>query len=479
MKNFQRYRLWLALAVLVLPILLRAVWFYHGLPSLSNVKSPDYAANTVPVPPVSTAVAAKVSASVGKVVLLDNYHANQFTPSEIQDFIDRLTARGAQVEVNNGDLDLASELKYVSSYIVFSPEGVYSAAEVQQVRDFVSRGGRLIVFTDPTRGQVTTDYNTGATVTLPDSEYANPLLQPFGIAVNPDYLYDLVKNEGNFRNVFFAKFGADALTSGLSQVALYGAHSIQTLDGTPLVVGDTNTLSSSTDAGGGLAAAVLSRDGNVLAVGDFTFLLPPYNTVADNSLFVDRIADFAVGGKRLATISDFPYVFERPVTVVPTGGLQMAADILAPLASLQSALQATHIGLTVNATPPANTDRLVLGSLTPSDDLTPYLEPFKLGLDDPTSVTLPDFGTISRSGVGLLLYQHTDAHNTLVLLTDLPSDLPALIQLLADGDLSSCLIQGDAGVCSIGFGESNFQTPTAEFPTLEATTPEPTPTPLR
>jgi hypothetical protein len=479
MQNYKRYRLWIALAVLVLPVLLRAAWFYHGLPNLARIKTPDYAAATIPVPPVSTTAPETIKQVAGKVVLVDFVHANQFMPSEVENFFSELTRRGALVEIDNGDPSLANRLKFVSTYIVFSPASSFSTEEIKLVQDFVSRGGRLIVFTDPTRGQTTVDYSTGATISLPDVDYVNPLLQPFGIAINKDYLYNLVNNEGNFRNIFFGKFGKDPLTAGLTRVAFYGVHSVQTLNGTSLVVGDASTLSSSTDAGGSLGGAALSQNGNVLAFGDFSFLLPPYNTVSDNNLLIGHIADFALGGTRTPGVADFPYVFERPVSVVPTGGLQMAADILSPMASLQNALQTTAITLTVNPEPAANSDRLVLGSFSASDGLTPYISSFKLGLDDSGTITLPDFGTISREGIGLLLYQHTATRNTLVLLTDLPSDLPSLIDLLASGDLSSCFIQGEVGVCSIGFGNSSYNTPTPEFPPVGTPFMEFTPTPVK
>lgn len=475
METIKRFRYWIALIVLVLPIVLRGVWFYHGLPSQSKVLEPDYAANAVPQPPISTPAPEKVQSTSGKIVILDDSHGNQFTPSEVEDFISELTKRGAQIEVDTGDPSLGVRLKYASAYILFSPSTQFTADEIGQLKAFEGRGGRLIVFADPTRFTTTFDSSTGAAIPQPDVDYINPILMPFRIMINKDYLYDLDKNEGNFRNVYFAQFGKNSVTSGLSQVVFYGTHSLMTQDGTPLILGDAHTLSSNTDTGNNLAAAVLSADGNVLAFGDFSFLIPPYNTVADNGLLVNRIADFALSGSRLHTVADFPYVFDRSVSVVPTGTLQIGSDLLDPIASLQKALQATGVTLELKPKPAADNDLLVLGSLSSSDDLTPYLEPFNLGMDDPLTVTLPDFGTINRSGVGLLLYQHTPARNTLVVLTDSSSDLPTLISSLAAGDLSSCVMEGDVGVCSVSSGgSSSFESspsPTYTLPELATPTP--------
>ncbi len=78
----------------------------------------------------------------------------------------------------------------------------------------------------------------------------------------------------------------------------------------------------------GWAAAVLSKDGNVFAAGDFTFLTPPYNTVGDNSTFINNIADFLLGGQRKYVLADFPYIFNgTTVSVLPTSNVQMTAEI--------------------------------------------------------------------------------------------------------------------------------------------------------
>jgi len=65
------------------------------------------------------------------------------------------------------------------------------------------------------------------------------------------------------------------------------------------------------------------------------------------------------------------------------------------------------------------------------------------------------------------------SRNTLILLTDLPEDLPTLINLLSSGDLSSCVTQGDIGVCSIGSGGSSFDIPTPSEEIQPAETPTP------
>ncbi len=165
--------------------------------------------------------------------------------------------------------------------------------------------------------------------------------------------------------------------------------------------------------------------------------------------------------------------FGHQVNLLTVGDLQMTADLLAPVASLQSALQWTNTSLLVVPKAVSGEDTIVLGLLTPSDDLDRYIRSFDLGLEDPTSITIPGFGQVGRAGIGLMLYKPGVVSNTLILLTDLPRDLPMLIGLLASGDISSCVIQKDIGVCSIGYSGSTYNT----TPPEEMLQPIETPTP--
>jgi len=481
MNTLKRYQIWIALAVLVLPILARGLWFYRGIPSHPKIQAPDYAGASIPQPPISTAVPETTSTLSGKVVVLDYSHINLYDPSDIQAFVSALTRRGARVEFDNGYPYLFDRLKYASAYIVISPTTTFSADEVTLVGQFAQRGGRLIVFADPTHGIYDSDYISGNIVMISDVNAANTLLESFGITFANDYLYNLVENEGNFRNVLFTRFGEEALTQGLGQVALYGAHSVSAENGKALIAGDESTFSSLTDSsksplsgfGQELVAAALSADGSALAIGDSTFLMPPYYQVADNGLLVGAIADFALSGTRTHTLADFPYLFARQANLLIVGDLQMTADLLAPVASLQSALQWTNTSLLVAPKAVSGSDTIVLGLLTPSDDLDRYTNTFDLGLEDSASITIPGFGQIGRPGIGLMLYKPGVVSNTLILLTDLPEDLPMLISLLASGDMSACVIQNNIGVCSIGYSGSTYDTtpPGEELQPTETSTP--------
>ncbi len=480
-----RNRLLLALGLIVLPFIARLLFFYQFPYFNGNVVHPDYAGLSEPIPPTPSFSAQPVVARVdGKVVLVDYYHGNQFDRSEIEPLVTAIHARGARVEYDTGARPLDAQLKYASAYIVFSPSIAFLGDELRAIQQFVATGGRLLVFADPTRSLFSFDF-FGSPTLLPDVNYTNPLLAPYGLTFANDYLYNLQDNEGNFRNVKLTDFDNSPITQDLNMVVFYGAHSVQTNTGSYLASGSDQTLSSLTDRGGSLSSLALSADGQVLASGDFTFLTDPFNQVADNALLLGHLADFSIDGERSPQLANFPYLFTRPVSLVTTASVEFTPDFLSPISSLQKTLNAVNIPVNIRAVAPAEGDTIVLGTFSARDEIDTYLSQFGMDLDGETGVlSAKGVGQVNVSGGGLILFSSGPAGNTLVLLAPTPGDLPALITLVASGDLSACVIQESVGVCSLGSGSGSFDggdygyyedvtpTPFEEFPTE---TPAPTP----
>lgn len=479
--------LWIALAALLIPILVRVVWFYPGVPpTRPEIATPDYQSMTIPQLPVETHSAQEDVKLTGGVVLLDYSHANQFQLGEIQSLREAIGQRGGRLETIAESGTLENRLKYISAFIVISPTLAFTTDEIRIVNNFVARGGRLAVFTDATRGVMSFDYNTGASVFIPDVNTTNPLLASFDISINNDYLYNLIDNEGNYRNIFFGDFGKNELTFGLKQVAFYGAHSVKSDSGTVLLLGEDQTFSSLTDAHNPAeGGAVLSADGNVVAFGDITFLAPPYNRVSDNAILISNLADFLLAGNLKTTLATFPYVFnQHKVQVFPTSGVQMTAEMVGALGRLQTSLQTVSVNLEISTKEPDEADKLILGTFTMTEDLLPFIEPFDLKIDELSEfIEVPSFGNIGRAGNGILLFEPGKNGNTIILLADSVDDLTLLLDTISSGNLSSCLLQGDIGVCSIGFGGSFSEEPGGELtpapgtvePSTEVTPPAATP----
>lgn len=468
--------LWAALAALLLPFLLRLAWFYSGIPHRPAVATPDYQSLQLPQPPAKDTAAPPEVPMLGGVVLLDYTHENQFQPGEIQSLREAVEARGGRMENLTDSSMLEHGLRYARAFVTVSPSVQFTNEEMNLLTDFAAQGGRLLIFTDATRGTLYTDYITYNPILWPDVYAVNPLLAKFGLTVNNDYLYNIEENEANFRNVCFDQFGKHKLTFGLKRVAFYGTHSVKTDGGVNLLRGSESTLSSMTDAhlpdAGG---AALSADGNVAAFGDFTFLSPPYKNVADNPTLIANLADFLLGGEREIRLVNFPYLFTQPtVQVYAAPETQMTAEVIAALSGLQSLLHALDHRMIV--TPELEDgDAIILGAYAPSEELLAYLEPFGVVLDESAEyVEVKGLGKVGRAGNALLLFQAGEKGNTLILLADSLEDLTALFDSLSGGELNNCLIQDNLGICSVGVGGS-FSTGEDAEPTEEPvveTTPE-------
>jgi len=454
-----RLRILAAIGLFLLPVVVRFLMFYHWPYAGGEVQQPAYASFTVPEPPTPSAKPALVAApaQTGKVVVVDAYHGNQYYPNEIEPLVTALSARGARVEFDKGVAPLAVQLKYASAYAIFSPSIGFSGEELRAILQFVDSGGRLLVFADPTRSLYTLDSNTGATVILPDVNYANPVLASYGLTFVNDYLYNLQENEGNFRNVKFTEFAEAPLTAGLKMVVLYGVHSIQTNSGLALVSASAGTSSSVSDQAAAYAPLVLSANGQVLAAGDFSFLTSPFNQVADNGLLLGAVADFALAGQRTPSLVNFPYLFDDgPVNLVTAGETRLEASLLDAIAVLQNALRLVSVPLELRAKAPASGETLILGTYqAATEELAPYARSFGIRVDEENGlVEIQGLGTLNSAESGLLLFSQTAAAKTLVVLAPSTERLPELVRLVAGGDLSACVIQENIGICSLAGGGS-------------------------
>jgi hypothetical protein len=500
----------IALVLLVLPVTARTLWFYRGRYAPSTPPAlPAYDEIRLATPPLATPAAGAFAVDADeKVVLLDRSHANQFSMPELDALVALLNTSGAQLEV----LDefgpyLSQAFAYADAYVVIAPTQPFTPLEVQAVERFVERGGRLLVITDPTRNGVPfEEYEYALDQLAADVVAANGLLRPFDLAFADDYLYNLVENEANYRNIFFREFGTP-VDEDLEAVAFYAAHSLHTRSGTPLLIGDDATLSSRTDTGGGLLAAAQSAGGDVIALGDLTFMTPPYHQVLDNGRLIAHLAQFLLEGTRTRNLEDFPYLFEGPVAVLPLlETFALDVEMLETFAPLQRKLELLDIDPQLVAAPPEGADLVVLGTYAPDDDLAPYLEPFDLDLSacataegdeesdaeprwaapsdgeqaPPPAFPFADLGDVACDGTGLMLYTRDEARATLVLLAGGPQGVLTLLEILASGDLSPCVVQGEIGVCSVGVEEEELGDDLYPFPYEEPTEapiwpPEPTP----
>jgi len=477
-----RNRVWIGLALIFLPVVGRTLWYHRGFyRPPAPIQLPAYSEFSPPQPPVGEAAIELPEATPApegplagppKVVLFDRSHSNRFSMPELRSLTAALGSQGGRIEVLDSsfafdELGLEGRLKYASSYVVVAPSVVFSPSEVTAVARFVEHGGRLLVVLDPTR--TGSGFDIFGFLILSASEdvsTANQLLESFDLAFSDDYLYNLMDNEGNFRNVLLRNFGEHPLTAGLHTVALYAARSVQTEAGTLLLSGDSATLSSLTDTGGGLAAAALDPGSQALALGDLTFMTPPYDKVADNARLIQNLAEFLLDGERRPDLHNLPFVFSGPVSVVQSADFALQAETLVALQGMSTALLPTGVSLSFPEEVPAEGDLLVLGLFEPDPELGELIEPLGLVLPAGASdgrMAAPGFGSFNPAGIGFVGLARSEARTTLVLLASDQAGLVSLLETVGQGLLSDCLLSDTSALCQVGEGAGLGSSEPLEF----------------
>ena len=383
-----------ALLLLMVPYLARQFYFYKGfVGQYSNkaVQIPDYEElkmewpEFVPLPTSNTPM--KQS---NAEVLFDISHGNLYQLSEIETLTSLISHRGGHINIIDYYGNLETELQKADAFVVIAPTMPFSEWEHQIITRFVERGGRLLVIADPTRSMadgfmMLEDFGSN----LGNIEISNLILEPYGITYSSDYLYNMVENEGNFRNVIFTDINKNSICGELDKVVFYGLHSIKAAP-EALITGDENTLSSLTDSGGKLIAAATDTEGRVLALTDLNFMIPPYHQVADNAILIDNIAEFLSGTVRERTLADFPYIFTRPVTLLVDGEKALNTEMLATITGAQHSLQELGLDLTIASEPALDQDLVAFGLFPPDETMSPLLKPFELtfsGFEDSEETT--------------------------------------------------------------------------------------------
>lgn len=274
--------------VLIVGIVIGAqtLFFYRGMYSAPPMNV--YDVGDIPVSLHLPAEFVDVHGTGTGTVLIDSSHDNSFRPAELNLLAYRIISRGYSIEYSEGNASLEERLADASSYVVISPATAFSSEEVEQIKNFVDDGGRLMLIDDPTRpvqGSECSYYGSGSTA----EDKMNTLSTEFGIVYWDDYLYNLKDNDGNFRYIYLTDFENGSITKKLNKIVFYTACSISPPE-KGMIFTDENTYSSAREVPGRYSPVVLT-DSNVLAIGDLTFLTEPYN-VLDNNQLISNIADF-------------------------------------------------------------------------------------------------------------------------------------------------------------------------------------------
>jgi len=387
---------------------------------------------------------------------------------------DRLSARGVTVEtfdVFSGSLD--SQLRGAIALVVVAPTTSYAAWEVEAILDFVENGGRVLLAADPTRPVPPDEEDEWldlVDILLPASAIPaiNSVANPLGVVYFDDYLYNLVDNEGNYRNVKLTSFSdGHPLVEGLEMVVFFATHSLDS-DGSSLIGSDENTFSSLRTGETGLTAGALSAEEQVLALGDITSLTAPYHNIADNDRFLSNIADWLAAADREWDLKDFPYLFQRPVDLVQVGGDFLDPRLIAGTSAVQGVLAQADLTLNLRDTADPDNDALFVGTFEDVEPVEEYLE--KAGVtitlveeeeegaaaagdeeeETRDSVEVEGLGSMPLEGTALYVVDSSANRVVVIALAEDGEAAMAALDRLSFGDFWGCAERDDVTVCSTG-----------------------------
>ncbi len=466
-----RTKVIVAALLFVLPIAGRWVWFNRGLYTTPTITQLDDTKINVPLP-VYNPAAEEVVVGGGRVVF-DLAHENNLEADDLTPLRERLKARGASLRTYDGFTTfLEYELQGAVALIVASPTLQHTDAEVAAILDFVEDGGRVLLVADPTRQIPVPEDEALADILMPPSAVPaiNSLANPLGVVYFDDYLYNVVENEANYRNVKLSVGEAEhPLTEGLETVVFFAAHSVQS-DGQAILVGDENTHSDLRTGESTLAGAVLSAEGKVMALGDLTVLSAPYHTMADNDRFLSSIADWLISAERVWHLRDFPYLFQRPVDLVQISGEFVDPRLVAKASSLDAVLALADLTLSLSDGADPDHDVLYVGTFDDVELVQDYLDDAGVAITiveeeearatpTPTAqeeeqardtIEIEGLGAVPLQGTTLFLVDQAEDRVVVIALAEDGDAAMGALDRLALADFAGCVDNDRVTLCSAG-----------------------------
>ena len=366
------------------------------------------------------------------VLVVDVQHANRFTERELVSFASRVAARGFDVEFL-GDfairldptqadlryLQLAEKLRRADSFAVILPRAAYSESEAALVERFVQKGGKLLLISDPGRTQA-----------------INALAKRFGVDFQSDYLFNSSENDANFKRIFIRDFQPDQLTAGLETITLDYAGSVQSAGG-GLAFVSPGTRSSVLDRVDDLSPIVWGDSRNVLAIADFTFLVPTNDSLLDNGRLASNIADFVTDTQREYFLSDFPY-FYRSGRVESVDILMGSSGLLNVGLQAKAGLAAYGVSSEIPSAEDVSNDTIFLGLYEDAPQVSQYLQVAGIRVDDTLGTAFAPELELQNTAITLL--DQGQGRDMLIILADTPEILAAAAARLISGEFRADLV---------------------------------------
>ena len=366
------------------------------------------------------------------LMVVDAQHSNSFTENELLNFASRVADRGFDVEflgdftsapdpsqVNPRLLQLSEKLREADSFVVILPQAAYTETEAALVERFVSRGGKLLLVSDPSRLQ-----------------RINSLAKRFGVDFQPDYLYNTVDNDANYKRIFIRDFQPDQLTAGLESITLDFAGSVKSPGG-GLAFAGNGTKSTLLDDSVTLSAMAWGDDRNVLALADFTFMVAGNDALLDNGKLVSNIADFVTDSGREFLLSDFPYFLDQE----QEGGVDILIgqpELLNVGLQVRTGLSANVLSARIAPLEDLSRDTVFLGLYADALRVSQYLQVAGVRVDDTLGTAFAS--ELQLESTAVVVLDQSRGRDMLIILADTPQTLAGAVGRLISGEFRGDLV---------------------------------------
>ena len=366
------------------------------------------------------------------LLVIDAQHANSFSERELVGFASRVADRGFDVELA-GDFSirldpslanqryqvLAEKLRRADSFAVILPRVAFTDAEASLVEQFVEKGGKLLLISDPGRTQ-----------------RIDGLAKRFGVDFQPDYLYNTLDNDANFKRILVRDFQPDQLTAGVESITLDYAGSVESSGG-GLAFVSPGTKSSLLDRVGDFSPIVWGNSRNVLAIADFTFLVPTNDSLLDNGRLASNIADYLTDSQREYFLPDFPY-FYGPGQDDDVEILLGSSGLLNVGLQAKSGLSSFGVSSEVVSVEDVSSSTVFLGLFEDAAQVGHYLQAAGIRVDD--TIGTPFAPELELQDTAITLLDLTQGRGVLIMLADTPETLAAATARLLSGEFRADLV---------------------------------------
>ena len=421
--------------LLVLPVFLVAfllaafLVFYRGtyspppLPDIAFQEIESVPVTSINFPDQPVITSSPVGSDARGHLLIDAAHRNNFGHSELNVLLSRVSARGYSSSFYDADSrgSLADELSQADAFLVILPVAWFSPDEIAAVLKFVEDGGKVLLVGDPGR-----------------FFHMNDLSEPLGVFFQPDFLYNLDEYDSNFREIFVRDFEADPITTGVSEVAFYYAGSLQSA-GPGLAYTGGQTTSSISEVNEPHSPIAIGGHRNVLAVYDWTFMIPPYSGVKDNARMVSNIADFLTESDRTYRLTQFPRFFQGDVDI-----LVEDPSLVTRAASMKRLLSGEGVTAQLQGSENVGRDTIYLGLFSEHSSAARYLEANGILISD--TLTTPFASGIPLEDMAVISLNSSRDRDVLVIMADTAEGLETALSRLQSGAFRGSLVNDNTGV---------------------------------